>query len=181
MKMDGYKGFNDKLQCIPDGKTFQFEVGKEYEHDGLVKWCKSGFHFCENPLAVFSYYPPTNRFAKIEADGVLDQTDESTKRVAKKMKISAELSLSALIGAGVKFILEKVDFKNAKESNTGDSSAATNTGNSSAATNTGERSAATNTGERSAATNTGNSSAATNTGDSSAATNTGYRDRKSVV
>ena len=128
MKMDGYKGFNDKLQCIPDGKTFQFEVGKEYEHDGLVKWCKSGFHFCENPLAVFSYYPPTNRFAKIEADGVLDQTDESTKRVAKKMKISAELSLSALIGAGVKFILEKVDFKNAKESNTGDSSAATNTG-----------------------------------------------------
>ena len=147
MKMDGYKGFNDKLQCIPDGKTFQFEVGKEYEHDGLVKWCKSGFHFCENPLAVFSYYPPTDRFAKIEADGVLDQTDESTKRVAKKMKISAELSLSALIGAGVKFILEKVDFKNAKESNTGDSSAATNTGNSSAATNTGDSSAATNTGK----------------------------------
>ena len=138
MKMDGYKGFNDKLQCIPDGKTFQFEVGKEYEHDGLVKWCKSGFHFCENPLAVFSYYPPTNRFAKIEADGVLDQTDESTKRVAKKMKISAELSLSALIGAGVKFILEKVDFKNAKESNTGYRSAATNTGDSSAATNTGK-------------------------------------------
>ena len=38
------------------------------------------------------------------------------------------MSLSALCGAGVKFILDKVNFKDAKESNTGDYSAAPNTG-----------------------------------------------------
>ena len=170
--MKGYKGFNEKFQCTPEGKVFQYEVGKEYEFDDPI-WCQRGGHFVENPLAVFEFYPPTGRFGEVEGDGVLDQTDASTKRVAKKLHIKAELSLSALIGVGVKFILDKVDFTNSRESNTGYQSAATNTGTRSAATNTGERSAATNTGERSAATNTGYQSAATNTGYQSAATNTG--------
>ena len=153
--MKGYKGFNEKFQCTPEGKVFQYEVGKEYEHDGDVDLCKKGFHFVEAPLAVFGYYPPTGRFAEVDGDGVPDQTDESTKRVAKRLKITAEVSLSALIGLGVKFILDKVDFKNAPATNTGYQSAATNTGYQSAATNTGTKSAATNTGYQSAATNTG--------------------------
>ena len=174
--MKGFKGFNSKLQCTPEGKIFQYEIGKEYQHPGNVNWCHSGFHFCEDPLAVFGFYSPSDsRFAEIEADDVLDQTDESTKRVAKKLSIKAELSLSAFVGLGVKFILDKVDFKNAPATNTGYRSAATNTGYRSAATNTGDQSAATNTGDQSAATNTGYQSAATNTGYRSAATNTGYR------
>ena len=172
--MKGYKGFNEKLQCTPDGKVFQFEVGKEYKHKGAAKLCSTGFHFVENPLAALRYYPPTGRFAEVDGDEVAQETDESTKRVAKILRIHTEISLSQLIAGGVKFILEKVDFVNAKESNTGDGSAATNTGDGSAATNTGDGSAATNTGDRSAATNTGDRSAATNTGYSSAATNTGY-------
>jgi hypothetical protein len=171
--MKGYKGFNDKFQCTPEGKVFQYEVGKEYEHDGEVDWRNRGFHFVENPLAAFGFYPPTGRFAEVEGDGVPDKTDETTKRVAKKIHIKAELSLSALIGIGVKFILDKVDFTNAPATNTGNQSAATNTGYQSAATNTGNQSAATNTGNQSAATNTGYESAATNTGYRSAATNTG--------
>ena len=55
----------------------------------------------------------------------------------------------------MKFILEKVDFKSAKESNTGDQSAATNTGDRSAATNTGNWSAATVGGAESIAVVTG--------------------------
>jgi len=145
--MKGYKGFNEKFQCTPDGKVFQYEVGKEYEHNGSVDWCSSGFHFVEFPLAVFGFYSPTGKFAEVEADGVSDRTDESTKRVAKRLKITAEVSLSALIGLGVKFILDKVDFTKAPSTNTGDQSAATNTGYRSAATNTGYQSAATNTGE----------------------------------
>jgi len=136
--MKGYKGFNEKFQCTPDGKVFQYEVGKEYEHNGSVDWCSSGFHFVEFPLAVFGFYSPTGKFAEVEADGVSDRTDESTKRVAKRLKITAEVSLSALIGLGVKFILDKVDFTKAPSTNTGDRSAATNTGYRSAATNTGE-------------------------------------------
>jgi len=153
--MKGYKGFNEKFQCTPGGKVFQYEVGKEYEHEGDVDWCKKGFHFVENPLLVFHFYPPTGRFAEVDGDGVSDKTDETTKRVAKRLHIKAELSLSALIGLGVKFILDKVDFTNAPATNTGYQSAATNTGYQSAATNTGDQSAATNTGEEGCAVSLG--------------------------
>ena len=165
-----YKGFNDKLQCTPDGKTYQYEVGKEYETDE-AKICESGFHACEFPLDVFNYYAPANsRYCEVELDAT-DEKQADSKRTGKKIKIGAEIGLDGIIKAGVKFILEKAD---TCEKRTGDQSAATNTGNQSAATNTGDWSAATNTGYQSAATNTGYQSAAANTGDQSAATNTGY-------
>ena len=50
--MKGYKGYKQGLICSPNGKSFQFEVGKEYEED-RVEVCKSGFHFCLNPLSVY--------------------------------------------------------------------------------------------------------------------------------
>ena len=60
--------------------------------------------------------------------------------------------------------MDKVDWNGAKESNTGNRSAATNTGDRSAATNTGYRSAATNTGDGSAAIVEGKESIAIATG-----------------
>ena len=70
VEMKGYKGFNSDLVC----RGFRFEVGKTHEHSGTVKLCASGFHFCENPLDVFGYYPPAwSRFAEIEADGVTEE------------------------------------------------------------------------------------------------------------
>ena len=166
--MKCYKGFDKDLKC----RGFQYEIGKEYE-ENTADICHKGFHACENPMDVFGYYNPADsRYCEVDLD-TNEQTGEDSKRVGKKIKIETEIGLSGLIQAGVKFILEKVDFKSAKESNTGYQSAATNTGNQSAATNTGNWSAATNTGDWSVATNTGNQSAATNTGDWSAATNTG--------
>ena len=168
--MKGYKGFDKDLKC----RGMQYSFGETATHNGNLKLCSSGLHFCENPLDVLAHYPPSDsRFAEIEADEVANQLQRDNKCVAKSLYIKAELSLSELLAGGSKFILDKVDFTNSKESNTGTSSAATNTGNRSAATNTGYSSAATNTGDSSAATNTGYRSAATNTGDSSAATNTG--------
>jgi len=170
--LKGYKGFDKDLKC----RGMQYSFGETATHNGNLKLCSSGLHFCENPLDVLAHYPPSDsRFAEIEADEVANQLQRDNKCVAKSLYIKAELSLSELLAGGSKFILDKVDFTNSKESNTGTSSAATNTGNRSAATNTGYSSAATNTGNSSAATNTGNSSAATNTGTSSAATNTGNR------
>ena len=167
--MKCYKGFDKDLRC----KDFQYEIGKEYETE-RAEICEEGFHACEFPLDVLRYYNPADsRFCEVELDAN-EQTRDNSKRVGKKIKIGAEIGLSGLVKAGVKFILEKADFENAKATNTGNCSAATNTGNRSAATNTGDCSAATNTGNRSAATNTGDCSAATNTGYSSAATNTGY-------
>ena len=166
----GFKGFDKDLKC----RDFQYEVGKEYEHKGEVSVCNSGFHFCENPLKVFEYYAPScSRYCEVEGDENVDKANDDSKVATSHIHISAEIGLNGLIKAGVKFILDKVNFKDAKATNTGDCSAATNTGNYSAATNTGNYSAATNTGDCSAATNTGDYSAATNTGNYSAATNTG--------
>ena len=168
--MKCYKGFDKDLKC----RGFQYEIGKEYE-ENAADICHKGFHACENPMDVFGYYNPADsRYCEVDLD-TNEQTEEDSKRVGKKIKIETEIGLSGLIQAGVKFILEKVDFKSAKESNTGHHSAATNTGHHSAAMNTGYHSAATNTGYQSAATNTGDQSAATNTGRQSAATNTGYQ------
>ena len=164
--MKGYKGFDKDLKC----RDFQYEVGKDYTTEGKIEACKNGFHFCENPMDVLGYYSPSDsRYCIVESSGQEDRDGGDSKVATSKIHISAEIGLKGLIEAGVKFILDKVNWKDNKESNTGNRSAATNTGNRSAATNTGNWSAATNTGDWSAATNTGNQSAATNTGDWSAA------------
>ena len=147
MKVKGYKIFNADWTC----RDFKFEVGKTYKHDGEAKLCESGFHFCENPIDCFFYYPPTGKLAEVEADATDETHPKDSKRVAGEIKIVGEISLSAAVQAGVKFILSKVNFKDAPATNTGDFSAATNTGYQSAATNTGDRSAATVEGKESIA------------------------------
>ena len=169
-KIKGYKGFDNNLKC----RGYQYEVGKTFECDGKIECCENGFHFCENPFDVFGYYPPSDsRYCSVEGEGETSKDNGDSKVAVSRLHVSAEIGLTGLINAGVKFILDRVKWEEDKSTNTGDYSAATNTGDYSAATNTGYRSAATNTGYRSAATNTGDYSAATNTGYRSAATNTG--------
>ena len=169
MKM--YKGFDKDLKCI----GFQYEIGKTYEEESAVL-CKKGFHACENPIDVFSYYPPANsRFCEVDLEELSEEKIDDSKRSGKRISVNAEIGIKGIVDAFVKFTMEKIDFSKNNSTNTGNQSAATNTGNQSAATNTGNWSTATNTGDWSAATNTGYRSAATNTGDWSAATNTGYR------
>ncbi|HHF4271395.1 TPA: hypothetical protein ACPOR5_000290 [Haemophilus influenzae] len=166
-----YKGFKQDWTC----RGYQYEVGKTYEHKGNVKACESGFHACEYPLDVLSYYSPAvSKFAVVKMSGETSKDSDDTKIASAKITIETEINLPEMIKKAVEWIKGKVDWDAAKVSNTGDQSAATNTGDQSAATNTGDRSAATNTGDQSAATNTGDRSAATNTGYRSAATNTGY-------
>ncbi|EFT9844055.1 hypothetical protein HQR70_001266 [Salmonella enterica] len=166
-----FKGFNKDLKC----RDFQFKIGKTFHHDGKVEACGSGFHACECPFDVFSYYPPAeSRYAETISFGVIDREEiGDTKIASASITIKAELTLPQFIQRGIEWIWSKIDKSLEQQIMTGDWSAATNTGNRSAATNTGDRSAATNTGNWSAATNTGYRSAATNTGDRSAATNTG--------
>ncbi|EPP7837087.1 DUF7666 domain-containing protein [Salmonella enterica subsp. enterica] len=166
-----FKGFNKDLKC----RDFQFEIGKTFHHDGKVEACGSGFHACECPFDVFSYYSPADsRFAETISFGITDrEEDGDTKIASASITIKAELTLPQFIQRGIEWIWSKIDKSLEQQIMCGNWSAATNTGNRSAATNTGNWSAATNTGNWSAATNTGNRSAATNTGDWSAATNTG--------
>ncbi|EBT7051558.1 hypothetical protein CPK97_22670 [Salmonella enterica] len=166
-----FKGFNKDLTC----RDFQFAIGETFHHDGKVEACGSGFHACECPFDVFSYYPPAeSRYAETISFGVIDREEEGDTKIASaSITIKSELTLPQFIQRGIEWIWSKIDKSLEQQIMTGNRSAATNTGNRSAATNTGNRSAATNTGNRSAATNTGNRSAATNTGYRSAATNTG--------
>ncbi|EBZ0767364.1 hypothetical protein D6313_22925 [Salmonella enterica subsp. enterica serovar Kentucky] len=168
-----FKGFNKDLTC----RDFQFAIGETFHHDGKVEACGSGFHACECPFDVFSYYPPAeSRYAETISFGVIDREEEGDTKIASaSITIKSELTLPQFIQRGIEWIWSKIDKSLEQQIMTGNRSAATNTGDWSAATNTGYQSAATNTGYQSAATNTGNRSAATNTGDWSAATNTGYQ------
>ncbi|EHW8110962.1 hypothetical protein K3J46_002721 [Salmonella enterica] len=177
-----FKGFNKDLKC----RGFQFAIGETFHHDGKVEACGSGFHACECPFDVFSYYPPAeSRYAETISFGITDSEEGGdTKIASSSITIKDELTLPQFIQRGIEWIWSKIDKSLEQQimcgnrsaaTNTGNRSAATNTGDWSAATNTGNRSAATNTGDRSAATNTGYQSAATNTGNRSAATNTGYQ------
>ena len=170
----GFKGFDKDLKC----RGYQYELGQDFQEEGKIEACSKGFHFCENPFDVFSYYPPSaengiNRYCVVEGGGSIDKDSDDTKIACSKLHISAEIGLKGLVEAGIKFILDKVNWKDCKESNTGYRSAATNTGYRSAATNTGDYSAATNTGNQSAATNTGYQSAAEVSGKDSIAIVTG--------
>ncbi|ECE5253318.1 hypothetical protein DEH23_13850 [Salmonella enterica] len=166
-----FKGFNKDLKC----RGFQFAIGETFHHDGKVEACGSGFHACECPFDVFSYYPPAeSRYAETISFGITDSEEGGdTKIASSSITIKDELTLPQFIQRGIEWIWSKIDKSLEQQIMCGNRSAATNTGNRSAATNTGNRSAATNTGYRSAATNTGDQSAATNTGYQSAATNTG--------
>jgi len=168
-KIKGFKAFGKDMTC----RGFKYEFGKKYKTKN-AKACEEGFHLCQYPLDLLSYYPPASRFAEVEGSGKFDKNKEDSKVACTEITIGAEITLPAIITASVDFILKHLKKgKGKKATNTGYQSAATNTGNHSAATNTGDYSAATNTGGCSAATNTGNRSAATNTGYRSAATNTG--------
>ncbi|EAA8157085.1 TPA: hypothetical protein ACGWUM_002453 [Salmonella enterica] len=162
-----FKGFNKDLKC----RDFQFEIGKTFHHDGKVEACGSGFHACEFPFDVFSYYSPADsRFAETISFGITDrEEDGDTKIASASITIKAELTIPQFIQRGIEWIWSKIDKSLEQQIMYGDCSAATNTGNCSAATNTGNCSAATNTGNCSAATNTGNCSAAEVSGSQSVA------------
>ena len=135
----GFKGFDKDLKC----RGFQYEIGKDYEHEGEVKCCERGFHFCENPFDVFRYYSPCDsRYCEVECDGNADKANDDSKVATSHIHISSEIGLNGLIKAGVKFILDKVNYKDMKSTNTGDYSAATVEGKESVALVTGKESIA---------------------------------------
>ena len=131
-KIKAYKGFNSDMTC----RDFQFKVGKEYEEKGKIEACENGFHACENPMDVFGYYPPSNsRYCEVEQSGSIDRDED--KIASSKIHIRCEIGLSGIIQAGVKFILDKINWKDDNATNTGNCSAAKVEGKESIAIVTG--------------------------------------------
>ncbi len=166
----GFKGFDKDFKC----RGFQFEVGKKYEEDNAVI-CKKGFHFCENPLHIFGYYPPTSRFAEVEGSGKTAKHEEDSKVSCTTLEICAEIGLKGVIEAGMKFVFSKIKWGEKDTPQThGDSSAAQTHGYYSAAQTNGDSSAAQTHGYSSAAQTNGDYSAAQTHGQYSAAQTNGY-------
>lgn len=148
-----FKGFNKDLKC----RGFQFAIGETFHHDGKVEACGSGFHACECPFDVFSYYPPAeSRYAETISFGITDSEEGGdTKIASSSITIKDELTLPQFIQRGIEWIWSKIDKSLEQQIMCGSWSAATNTGNRSAATNTGDRSAAEVSGSQSVAASLG--------------------------
>ncbi len=167
-----FKGFDTKLQC----RGMQYELGQTYTHDGKVDACSSGFHACEYPLDVFSYYPPaSSRFATVTMSGAISRKDDGdTKLSAGSITIGAELTIPDLVARAIEWITSRCTPENSEHA-TGDKGAASSTGYQGAASSTGNRGAASSTGYQGAASSTGYQGAASSTGYRGAASSTGYR------
>ncbi len=124
-KPKAYKGFDKDLKC----RGFQYEVGKEYEHQGCVEPCKSGFHACENPFDVLDYYDDLlkHRFCEVEQSGETKHARDKT--VSSKIKIKAEIGFTGLFKAGIEYIKELTDPQKIKSTNDGNGAKIGSSGN----------------------------------------------------
>ena len=105
-----YKGFNKHMQCTPNGKIFQYEIGKEYKEDE-ANLCHCGFHACENPLDVLSYYNNIDdKFCEVELDEIDPNRNKDSKICGKKIKIGIEIGFLGLFKAGIEWIKNKTIF-----------------------------------------------------------------------
>ena len=105
--MKGYKAFEKGMVC----KGKQYAENTVFEEE-TAEICKSGMHFCKNPLDALEYYPLVDEdgnmseFAEVEA---LDdaKTDDNKKYCTKKLKIGAKISFPALVQASLDCEFEK--------------------------------------------------------------------------
>ena len=145
--MKGFKGFKNGLIC----RDKQYKEGEIFTEEE-AKPCKSGMHFCKNPVDVLQYYgfvddsgeyAELNDFATVEA---LDEpiTDDGKKYATTKLKVERKLTIHEFASKFAEFTVEKVKEITVQKTST----------------NTGYRSASTNTGDRSASTVSGKSSIA---------------------
>jgi len=88
--MKGYKATNADMTC----QGFKFELGKWYKHEGKVKLCESGFHFCVHPSGPWSYYnDKTTRFFAVEARDVIEEYTPGSdlKVVCREIRLISEI------------------------------------------------------------------------------------------
>ena len=101
-----FKAFNPDFTC----RGFQYEVGKEYTHDGEVVLCESGFHACTDPNDVPRYYDITDcRFGIVEMGEniVFDRKEHGDSKVASDViYVCDEISFSDFIDACVDYGIE---------------------------------------------------------------------------
>lgn len=105
--MKGYKAFRKGLIC----RDKVYKENTVFEEDN-AEICKSGMHFCKNPIDTLDYYHlidykgNVTEFAEVEALSSAE-TDNNEKFCTKKLKIGSKLSLSQFIDASLNFASQK--------------------------------------------------------------------------
>jgi len=108
-----YKAFDKDLKC----RGFQYEIGKTYEHAGKVLACESGFHACENPLDMWTYYPVTDsRFCVVELSGELNREGQDSKIASGRITVKAEIGIPQIVTNAIEFVVDLV--KDVKDTET---------------------------------------------------------------
>ena len=135
-KIKAYKGFNKDMTC----RGFQYEVGKEYEHNDEVEACASGFHACENPIDCLRYYSPNNSvFHEVELSGKTATHDDDSKIAASHIKIGAQIDIPRICRVAFEYVKSRCtnecNAEPGKPATAGDSGAATSRGKSSSGEN----------------------------------------------
>ena len=134
--MKGYKSYKRGLVCEPNGNKKQYKENAVYEENEAIV-CRSGMHFCANPLDVLDYHPLIDEdgyFSDITTVENLDEikTNDNRKFCTKKLKIGVKLELPAFINAAIDFILEKNPIDNSSQlASSGNSSQLASSGYSS--------------------------------------------------
>ena len=106
--MKGYKAFEKGMVCR--GKQYAENTVFEEEKAEI---CKSGMHFCTNPLDCLDYYPLVDdngnvvELAEVEA---LDEavTDDDKKYCTKKLKIGGKVKIGNLVEVAGEYLRETV-------------------------------------------------------------------------
>lgn len=107
--MKGYKAFEKGMICC--GK--QYAENTVFEEE-TAEICKSGMHFCTNPLDTLRHYPLIDsngnmtEFAEVEA---LDEavTDDNKKYCTKKLKVGSKLDLFGFIKASIEVTKKEIE------------------------------------------------------------------------
>ncbi len=143
MNIQAFKGFNSDWTCL----GFQYKEGETYTTDEEVVRCASGgFHSCENPMNVLSYYPPgTSRYAAVVVSGKIDRDAEDSKIASASITIGAELTIPKLVEVAIAWATERAKAVKTEHS-TGDQSASSATGYRSASSADGKAAVAINIG-----------------------------------
>ena len=96
--MKAYKAFNKDMTCrgfhYAEGKTYELPEGQE------AKLCERGFHACERPVDVLSYYNAGQAVVhEVEVEGVDQNRDNDTKLCARKIHIGARMNIAQMVQA----------------------------------------------------------------------------------
>ena len=126
--MKVYKGTDRNIRC----RGYQFTPGVAAEEDAAIL-CERGFHACEAPLDVLSYYAPGegSRYFEADLDGVSPQRHPAdTKVCGKKITLGVELGIPGLVKAQIEYVKAHTttEYTDPKQATAGYKGAATSRG-----------------------------------------------------